>query len=151
MFASLKKPFFLQQLIIDLYHLLLEYSPKVISVEDEIVEIMNAQGSYVYCPGVVTFDTGNSLATAISGQLVEFLELKDGIDDTNKICYTGVGRDDDGEPIKKLCSTIKITIKIRKRKFSVRALYGVPAENTDLLIGMDIIRQLYKEGFTLGK
>jgi len=139
------------QFIIDLYHLLLEYKPKVISVEEEMVEIMNAEGNYVNCPGVVTFDTGNSLATAISGELVKNLNLEDTIDETKKRPYTGVARGDDGKPISKLCSTILINIKIRKRKFPVRALYGVPADGTDLLIGMDIIKQLFDEDFTLGK
>lgn len=149
-FASLKKNRFLQA-IIDLYHLLLGYKPKVISAEDEMVEIMNADRNYVDCPGVVTFDTGNCGGTAISRELVKKLNLEDTIDHENKVRYRGVARDDDDKQISNLCSTIKINIKIRKNKFPVRALYGVPAEGTDLLIGMDIIKKLFDEDFTLGK
>ena len=123
----------------------------MISVEDEPVEIMNAGGMFIDCPRVVTFDTGNSIATAISKELVKELNLEDRIDDKNKRRYTGVVRDDDGKPISKLCSTIKISIKIRRRKFNVEALYNVTAENTGLLIGMDIIDQLFDQEFTLGK
>ena len=139
------------QLIIDVYHLLLGYKPKVISVEEEMVEIMNADGYYVNRPGVVTFDTGNCVRTAISRELVKELNLEDTIDHENKVRYRGVARDDDDKQISNLCSTIEINIKIRKKKYPVQALYGVPAEGTDLLIGMDIIKQLFDEGFTLGK
>jgi len=130
--------------------LVLRYKPKVISVEEEMVEIMNAEGNYVKCQEVATIDTGNTLATGISEELVEKLNLEDRIDHTNKTCYSGVVKGDDGEPISKLCSTIPINIKIRKMKFSVEALYGVPRKHTGLLIGMDIIKKLFDEEFTLG-
>lgn len=71
-----------------------------------MLETMNAGGNSGNCPGVLTFDTGNRLGTGISGELV-----KDAIDLRNKICYTGVARDDDGKAINKLCSTIKTDIK----------------------------------------
>ena len=112
---------------------------------------MNAEENYVNCPEVVIFDTGNSLGTAISRELVKKLNLEDRIDHTNERCYTGLVRDDDEKPISKICSTIRINIKIREKKFSARALYGVPAEGSGLLIGMDIINDLLDEGFTLGK
>lgn len=131
--------------------LILRYKPKVISVEEEMVEIMNADGNYVNFPGVVTFDTGNCAGTAISRKLVKELNLEDTIDHENKVEFWGVARDDDDKQISNLCSTIKINIKIRKKPFPVRALYGVPAEGTDLLIGMDIIKELFDEDFTLGK
>ena len=116
-----------------------------------MVEIMNAEGNYVNCPEVVTFDTGNSLGTAISRELVKKLNLEDRIDHTNIRCFTGLVRDDDGKPISKICSTITINIKIRERRFSVVALYGVTRKPTGLLIGTDIIEPLLDEGFTLGK
>lgn len=142
--------------------MLLGYKPKVISVEEEMVEIMNADGNYVNCPGMVTFDTGNCGRTAISRKLVKELNLEDKIDHENKVRYWGVARDDEDKQISNLCSTIEllyiilwstieINIKIRKKEFPVSALYGVPAEGTDLLIGMDIIKQLFDEDFTLGK
>lgn len=130
--------------------LVLRFKPKVISVEEETVKIMNAEGNYVNCQEVATIDTGNTLATGISEDLVEKLNLKDRIDHTNKRCYSGVVKDDDGEPISKLCSTIPINIKIRERKFSIEALYDVTPKHTGLLIGMDIIKQLFDEEFTLG-
>lgn len=131
--------------------LILRYKPKVISVEEEMVEIMNAEGNYVNCPGVVTFDTGNCGGTAISRKLVKELNLEDTIDHENKVRYWGVARDDDDKQISNLCSTIEINIKIREKEYPVRALYGVPAEGTDLLIGMDKIKELFDEDFTLGK
>lgn len=132
--------------------MLLGYKPKVISFDDDMVEIMNADRNYVNCSEDVTvkFDTGNCGGTAISKNLVNELNLEDTIDHENKVRYWGVARDDDGKQISNLCSTIEINIKIRNRKFPVRALYGVPAEGTDLLIGMDIIQKLFDEDFTLG-
>ena len=122
----------------------------MISVEEELVEIMNANGDFVVCPGVL-FDTGNSVATGISGELVTSLNLQEGIDHTDKRRYFGVGGDEDGNQIERECSTIWVTIKIREIKFAIKALYGIPAKNTDLLIGMDIIDSLFNENFTLGK
>ena len=123
----------------------------MISVEEEHVEIMNADDTFVDCSAVVTFDTGNAVATGISGNLVKDLRLEDKIDHTHRRRYAGIGRDQEGNPIFGECSTIKINIKIRETFFSVKALYNVTDENTDLLIGMDIINQLFDTGFTLGK
>lgn len=122
----------------------------MISVEEEPVEIMNGKGNFVVCPAVL-FDTGNSVATGISSELVTRLNLQERIDHTDKRRYFGVGRDEDGNQIERECSTIWVTIKIREMKFHVKALYGIPAKNTDLLIGMDIIDSLFEENFTLGK
>ena len=116
-----------------------------------MVEIMNSEGSYVNCPVMEEFDTQNTLATAISEDLVKKLNLEDRIDHSNKKWYSGIVTDDDEKPIGKLCSTIKIDVKIRERKFSVVALYGVPRKPTGLLIGIDIIKPLLDEGFALGK
>ena len=116
-----------------------------------MVEIMNAEGNYVNCPEPVHFDTKNTLATAISKELVKTLNLEDRIDHINKRHYTGVVTDDDDNPIGKFCSTISIDVKIRERRFSVVALYGVTCKPTGLLIGTDIIEPLLDEGYTLGK
>ena len=137
--------------IIDLNLSFLGYKPKVISSDEERVEIMNADGIFVDCPGMVIFDTGNHVATAISGELVKKLNLEDRIDDTDKRSYTGVTRDDDGNPITRQCNTIEIHIKIREMKFPIKALYDVTDGNTDLLIGRDIIDKIYDQDFTLGK
>lgn len=131
--------------------LILRYNPKVISVEEEPLKIKNAEGNFVDCPGVVTFDTGNSVATGISGELVKWLNLQGNIDSTQAVPFVGVGRDEDGNPITNFCSTVKISIEIREMVFTVNALYDIPVENTHLLIGMDIIDPLFAENFTLGK
>lgn len=131
--------------------LILRYNPKVISVEEEPLKIKNAEGNFVDCPGVVTFDTGNTVATGISGELVRLLNLEGEIDDTQEVPFVGVGRDGDGNPITNVCNTVKIEIAIRGEVHHVDALYDIPAQNTDLLIGMDIINPLFAENFTLGK
>lgn len=123
----------------------------MISVEEEPLKIRNAEGNFVDCPGVVTFDTGNSVATGISSELVRWLNLEGNIDDTQAIPVVGVVRDGDGNSISNSCRTVKIEIKIRQKVYPVNALYDIPAENTDLLIGMDIINPLFAENFTLGK
>lgn len=123
----------------------------MISLEEEPVKIMKADGTFIDCPGVVMFDTGNDLATSISGKLVAKINLEDRIDYKDTREYAVVGRDDNGNPIKGECNTIRIHIKIREMKFPVKALYDVIDEETDLLIGMDVTNKLFEEGFTLGK
>jgi len=46
--------------------------------------------------------------------------------------------------------TVTIKLLIRKRFFTVDALYDTVAEGTDLLVGMEIIKQLNNQNFTLG-
>ena len=135
---------------IDLQHPFLGYKPKVISRGKEPVKIMNAYGKFVDCSGVV-FDTGNRAGTGISCDLVEDLKLNDKIDKKQTRTFVGVGRDDEGKSIRRKCNTIMIEVEIRQKRFPVRALVGVPVGKTRLLIGLDIINELEKEGFTLGK
>lgn len=45
---------------------------------------------------------------------------------------------------------VKIKLFIRKRTFTVDALFGAVAGVTDLLVGMDVIKQLNSEDFSLG-
>ena len=122
----------------------------MISVDEEPVTIMNSEGDFVACPGVL-FDTGNRAATGISGKLVKRLNLEDKVDHKNTVSSLSVGRDHAGQPISMESSTVKIKIKIRGMVFPVKALYDVPVDDTDLLIGMDIIDSLFDENFTLGK
>ena len=135
---------------IDLYHSFLGYKPKVISVDEEPVAIMNSEGVFVTCQRVL-FDTGNRAATGISRELVKSLDLENKIDHTKTRSADGVGRGIDGQPIRMEFSLVKIKIKIRGMVFPVKALYDAPIDNTDLLIGMDIIDSLFDEKFTLGK
>ena len=115
----------------------------------EPVKIMNAEGKFLDCPGVV-FDTGNEAGTGISGALVTELNLDGKIDESDRKSFVGVGRDDHGNPITGECNTIMIEVKIRHMRFQVKALVGIPDEGTHLLIGLDIIDELGKERFTLG-
>ena len=132
----------------DLYHQLLGHKPKVISLEEEPVAVMNAEGNFIACAKRV-FDTGNFLATGISRKLVKRLNLKSNIDYTKTMSYEGVGGGDDGS---QTCHPINIIVKIRDMTFPVKAAYGVTPEKIDLLIGrVDIIRELWKNGFTLGE
>ena len=47
------------------------------------------------------------------------------------------------------CKKVTIKLFIRKCPFTVDALFGAVADDTDLLVGMDIIKQLSSENFTL--
>lgn len=131
--------------------LILRYKPNVISIHEEPVEISNSDGFFVQCPGLVTFDTGNTCATGISNKLVKKLNLEKKIDHTKMIRFVTAGPDDMGNPNSSECATVKIFLRIRQEVFEVMALVGAPVQNTELLIGMDIIEKLTDENFTLGK
>ncbi|XP_068755954.1 uncharacterized protein [Montipora capricornis] len=131
--------------------LILKYKPKVISIDEEPVRIKNADGIFVLCPGVVTFDSGNTLATSISNELLNILKLEDKIDHTKRVRYSAAGSDANGNPNHGVSSRVWINLKIRKRVFPVFALVDAAVKNVDLLIGMDVVRDLNDENFTLGK
>ena len=115
----------------------------MISIDEEPVQIKDSYGNLMPVPGSVKFDTGNDGGTAISCDLVQKLDLE--LDDSKKKkCVTGPG----GMAL--LCSRVEIKIMIRKKKFKVKALVGATAIGTDLLVGMDIIKHLNDENFTLG-
>ena len=136
---------------IGLYHLFLGYKAKEISIDKEPVAVINSEGiKYISCPQRI-IDTGDKVATCISGNLVTKLGLDSNIDYDKKIPYEPVRGGDDEQPISKEGNSIEINVKIRNMKFRVRALYDVIAKDIDLIIGMDIIDQLFEEGFTLGK
>lgn len=135
---------------IGLYHLFLGYKAKEISIDKEPVAVMNSEGQYISCPQMM-IDTGDKVATCISGNLVTQLGLDSNIDYDKKIPYETVGGGDDRQPISKEANSIEINVKIRNMTFRVRALYDVTAKKIDVIIGMDIIDQLFEKGFTLGK
>lgn len=119
------------------------HKAKIISIDDEPVKIKDHNGDITLVPGSVKFDTGNNGGTAISEELVEKLDLLP--DQNKKRRVTGAG----GTVL--LCSTVKITVIIRKRRYKRHALVGATAPGTDLLIGMDIIECLNDKDYTLGK
>lgn len=111
------------------------------------MEIKTGEEQSIIVPGVVKFDTGNDGATALSFDLMEELGLTP--DRSKKIIVAGIG----GKAVD--CFKVKICVCIRKLWFEVDAIVGAEALNpvasgTDLLIGNDIIKQLAKEGFSIG-
>lgn len=126
----------------------LEYKPHVISTDEEIVKIKNGDGKYIIFPGIVKFDTGNEAATGISYEFIEKLDLE--VDHSKKVRITTAGRTAEGNEIVAQCSRVNLKLKIRGHVIPVHALAGAPASGTDLLIGMDVIRKLHDENFTLG-
>ena len=119
-----------------------EYKPQTISIDEEPVKIQDGDGNIILVPGTVKFDTGNDAGTAISKELGDTLGLEPDSRKKRKVHVTGGG----------VIEYKKVTIKlfIRKRQFIVDALFGAVASGTDLLVGMEIIKQLNGENFTLG-
>ncbi|XP_068753746.1 uncharacterized protein [Montipora capricornis] len=131
--------------------LILRFKPKVISIDEEPVDIQNADGVFIPCPGEVKLDTGNNFRTGISKELIKFLKLEEEVDNRKRIRYTAAGRDADGNPNHGECSSVMIKLKIRRHVFKVRAAVGVAVKDINLLIGMDVINKLTsKYNFTLG-
>ena len=122
----------------------------MISVDEEPVEVMNADSTFVSSLQLSKFDTQNTAATCISTTFVRLLGLEDRVDH-KKRTYTGAAKDDRGQRISAECSTIEITMKVRGMEFSVTAYYDVTPEHCDLLIGNDVIGKLFEKGFMLGK
>lgn len=124
------------------------YKPHVISTDEEIVKIKNGEGKYLIFPGIVKFDTGNEVASGISYEFIEKLDLE--VDHSKKVRMTTAGRTEDGNEIVAQCSRVNFKLKIRGQVIPVHGLAGAPAPGTDLLIGMDVIKKLHDENFTLG-
>ena len=119
-----------------------EYKPQTISIDEEPVKIQDGDGNIILVPGTVKFDTGNDAGTAISKELGDTLGLKPDSRKKRKVRITG------GDVIEYKKVTIKLFI--RKRQFIVDALFGAVASGTDLSVGMEIIKRLNGENFTLG-
>ena len=119
-----------------------EYKPQTISIDEEPVKIQDGDGNIILVPGTVKFDTGNDAGTAISKELGDTLGLEPDSRKKRKVHVTG------GDVIEYKKVTIKLFI--RKHQFIVDALFGAVACGTDLLVGMEIIKGLNGENFTLG-
>jgi len=117
-----------------------EYKPQTISIDEEPVKIQDGYGNIILVPGKVKFDSGNDAGTAISKELGNTLGLEPDSRKKMKVCVTG------GNVIEYKKVTIKLFI--RKRQFTVDALFGAVASGTDLLVGMEVIKKL--ENFNLG-
>ena len=72
------------------------------------------------------------------------------MDHSKKVRITTAGRTAEGNEIVVQCSRVNFKLKIRGQVIPVHALAGAPASGTDLLIGMDVIKKLNDENFTLG-
>ncbi|CAH3112614.1 unnamed protein product [Pocillopora meandrina] len=124
--------------------LISRYKPLVISRDEEPVEMRNEFGEVIPVPGHwrVLFDTGNEVATGISRELLLKLNLQP---DPNKKRKAKLAGRRSGQ-----FETIQIVLAIRGYQFSVCALVDAPAKGTDLLVGMDVIQQLFDLGYTIG-
>ena len=110
------------------------YKPLVISRDEELVEMQNAFGEVIPVPGHlrVLFNNGNEVATCISRDIL--LELNLQPDPTRVILHQ--------------FETVEVVFIIQGHHFHVRAL--VDAVGEGIIVGMDIIQQLYDLGYTIG-
>ena len=115
----------------------------MISITEEPVEVKDGNGRWMRVPGDVLFDTGNKSQTAISGELVDKLDLQPDRRKLRKVVAAG--------DTQLQCSTVDIEVNVRNNKFKVEALVGATAPPTDLLIGSDIINPLTKKKYTFGE
>ena len=90
----------------------------------------------------VLFDTGNEVGTGISRELLLKLNLQSDPSKKKKV-----------KLIEESCEfeTADIELIVRGHHFSVNGLVGAVNEDTNLLVGMDVIRQLYDKGYTIGE
>ena len=90
----------------------------------------------------VLFDTGNEVGTGISRELLLKLNLQSDPSKKKKV-----------KLIEESCEyeTTDIELIVRGHHFSVNGLVGAVNEDTNLLVGMDVIQQLYDKGYTIGE
>ena len=118
------------------------YQPFIISRDEEPVDIMNASGSWIRVQGCqICFDTANDAAACISKELLQKLDLEVDWEDTVPVHLAGVN----GE-----FPAVKVELKIRKHHFEGLALVGAVPEGFNLLVGMEIIQELFDLGYTIG-
>ena len=115
----------------------------MISINEEPVQIKDGNESWILVPGEVLFDSGNELATGISEELVDKLDLHPDRSKLRKVVTVGNKEFH--------CGTVVIEINVRGHKFKLNALVGATAPNTDLLIGADVINPLLNLRYTLGE
>ena len=129
------------------------YKPYVISRDEEPVKIQNASGEMSPIHHVfglesgkmrwkVLFDTGNEVGTGISRELLEELDLLP--DDKEEVVELIGGGSD-------TYKTRELKLFIRGCHFRAHGLVGAVAKDTNLLMGTDVIEQLYDRGYTIGR
>ena len=92
--------------------------------------------------GKVLFDTGNEVGTGISRELLLKLNLQPDPKKKKKVELIG-------EESREF-ETLQIELVVRGHHFSACGLVDAVAKDTNLLVGMDIIQQLYDRGYTIG-
>ena len=118
------------------------YKPLILSIYEEPVDIMNSSGSWIRVQGRQSFyfDTGNNAAACISKELLQKLGLEVNLEDTVHLAGA------DAE-----FPEVKVELKIRQHHFKGLALVGAVPEGLHLLVGMEIIQELFDLGYTIGK
>ena len=106
--------------------------------------MQNAFGEVISVRGLrkVLFDTGNEVGTGISRELLLKMNLQPDPKKKKKVELIG---EESGE-----FETVQIELVVRGHHFSVCGLVDAVAKDTNLLVGMDIIQQLYDRGYTIG-
>ena len=120
------------------------YKPYIISRDEEPVEMQNAFGEVISVGGLrkVLFDTGNEVSTGISKELLSELNLQPDPNKKKKVELIG------GES--REFETTQIELVVRGHHLSACGLVDAVAKDTNLLVGMDVIQQLYDKGYTIG-
>ena len=91
--------------------------------------------------GKVLFDTGNEIGTGISRELLLKMNLHPDPKKKKKVELIG-------EESREF-ETVQIELEVRGHHFSVCGLVDAVAKDTNLLVGMDVIQQLYVKGILL--
>ena len=104
----------------------------------------NAFGEVIPVRGCrkVLFDTGNEVGTGISRELLLKLNLQPDPKKKKKVELIGEESHE--------FETSKIELIVRGHHLSACGLVDAVAKDTNLLVGMDIIQQLYDRGYTIG-
>ena len=106
--------------------------------------MQNAFGEVIPVRGCkkVLFDTGNEVGTGISRELLLKLNLQPDPNKKKKVELIG------GES--REFETTQIELVVRGHHLSACGLVDAVAKDTNLLLGMDVIQQLYDKGYTIG-
>ena len=141
------------QLPFCIFILFSEYKPYVISRDEEPVKIQNASGEMIPIHHVfglesgkirwkVLFDSGSEAGTGISRELLEELNLKADPEKKKEVEVIGGGSCE--------FETVQIDLSIRGFHFPANGLVGAVAKDTNLLVGMDVIKKLFDQGYSIG-
>ena len=106
--------------------------------------MQNAFGEVISVRGLrkVLFDTGNEVGTGISRELLLKMNLQPDPKKKKKVELIGEESHE--------FETAKIELIVRGHHLSACGLVDAVAKDTNLLVGMDIIQQLYDRGYTIG-